>query len=227
MTRRRLFRAAVLLVLVAVIVAAWMSPLRSQLTRENVLTWVEHLRGLWYGPLAFLVVFTLACVLAIPASVFVLAAGFIWGWHLGGIYSIAGGLLGAIASFWVGRFVGEGLLEKFGRVGKAVARQVDHAGFRSLLVLRFIPGIPFAVLNYGAGVAGVRFRDFVPATLIGVTPPMFVFAYCADALFNGSMSEGDAVRRLVVVCVLMLAIVLLPRVVKRLTRRAPAPPEAP
>jgi ammonia channel protein AmtB len=53
---------------------------------------------------------------------------------------------------------------------------------------------------------------------------MFVFAYCADALFNGSMTEGDAFKRLLIVCVLMLAIILLPVAVKRFARR-PAPVE--
>jgi uncharacterized membrane protein YdjX (TVP38/TMEM64 family) len=220
MPRRRLVQIAVLVLLVAAVVGLYFSPVRGQLTRENVRIFVEHLRGLWYGPAIFIGAFLLACVFALPASVFVIAAGFIWGWLLGSVYSLIGGMLGAVASFYVGRFVGEGMLEKFGRVGRAVAKQVDHAGFRSLLVLRFIPGIPFAVLNYGAGVAGVRFRDFLGSTFIGVVPSMLVFAYCADALFNGSMSEGDAFKRLVIVCALMLAIILLPVAVKRFSRRA-------
>jgi uncharacterized membrane protein YdjX (TVP38/TMEM64 family) len=220
MNKRRLLQIAVLVLLVAAVVGLYFSPVRGQLTRENVRIFVEHLRGLWYGPAIFIGAFLLACVFALPASVFVIAAGFIWGWLLGSVYSLLGGMLGAVASFYVGRFVGEGMLEKFGRVGRAVAKQVDHAGFRSLLVLRFIPGIPFAVLNYGAGVAGVRFRDFLGSTFIGVVPSMLVFAYCADALFNGSMSEGDAFKRLVIVCALMLAIILLPVAVKRFSRRA-------
>jgi uncharacterized membrane protein YdjX (TVP38/TMEM64 family) len=223
MSRRTLLRLAVAGVLAAVFAGIWFSPLREQLTRENIRAFVEHLRGLWYGPVVFILVFAASCVVALPASVFVIAAGFIWGWGFGFAYSLAGGLLGAVASFYVGHFVGDGLLDRFGRVGRMVRKQVDHAGFRSLLVLRNIPGIPFAVLNYGAGVAGVRFRDFFGSTLIGVAPSMFVFAYCADALFNGSMSEGDALRRLAIVCALMLAIVLLPVLVKKFTRRVPEP----
>ena len=219
MPRRTLIKVAVAALLAAAFAAAWFSPLREQLTRENVRLFVEHLRGLWYGPVVFILAFALGCVFALPASVFCIAAGFIWGWALGGVYSIAGGMLGAIASFYVARFIGEGLLARFGRVGAMVAKQVDHAGFRSLLVARYIPGIPFAVLNYGAGVCGVRLRDYLPATLLGITPPMFVFAYCADAVFNGTMSEGDVVKRLVIACALMLAITLLPMVVKRFARR--------
>lgn len=218
MPRRTLIKVAVALLLAAAFVALWFSPLRDQLTRENVRAFVEHLRGLWYGPIVFILVFALGCIFAAPASVFCIAAGFIWGWALGGTYAFIGGLTGAIASFFVARFVGEGLLARFGKVGQMVARQVNHAGFRSLLVLRYIPGIPFAVLNYGAGVAGVRFRDYVPATILGIIPPMFVFAYCADALFNGTMSEGDVVRRIVIACALMLAITVIPVMVKRMTR---------
>jgi uncharacterized membrane protein YdjX (TVP38/TMEM64 family) len=219
MSRRTLLKIVVALMLAAAFVALWFSPLRDSMTRENVRAFVAHLRGLWYGPIVFILTFAVACVFALPASIFCIAAGFIWGWLLGGTYAIVGGLLGAVASFYVARFIGGGLLHRFGRVGQIVARQVDHAGFRSLLALRYIPGIPFAVVNYGAGVCGVRFRDYVPTTLLGIAPPMFVFAYCADALFNGTMSEGDVVKRLLIACALMLAITLLPVAVKRFTKR--------
>ena len=222
MSRRNLIKIAILAVLAAVVAAIYFSPLRGQLTRENVRLFVEHVRGLWYGPLAFIAAFAIGCVLALPASVFVVAAGFVWGWAFGALYSIIGGVLGAIASFYVGRFVGEGMLERFGRVGRAVAKQVDHAGFRSLLMLRYIPGIPFAVLNYGAGVAGVRFRDYLGATILGVLPPMFVFAYCADALFNGSLTEADAFKRMAIVCALMLTLMFIPILVKKFARGVPA-----
>lgn len=221
MSKRTLFRLVALVLLAVAVVGIYLSPMREQFTRDNVRAFVENLRDVWYGPAIFIGAFMLACVLALPASVFCLAAGFIWGWALGSLYAIVGGLLGAIASFYMGRFIGDGLLQRFGRVGRAVARQVDHAGFSSLLALRFIPGIPFAVLNYGAGVAGVRTRDFIASTLLGIVPSMLVFAYCADALFNGSMSEGDALKRLTIVCVLMLALTLLPMAVKRFMRRAP------
>ena len=219
MTRRNLFKIAVAVLFVGAFAAVWFSPLREQITRENIRAFVEHLRGLWYGPAAFILAFALGCVFALPASVFVVAAGFIWGWVFGTIYSIIGGLIGAMASFFLERYIGADILDRFGRIGRIVAKQVDHTGFRSLLVARNIPGIPFAVLNYGAGVAGVRFPVFLAATAVGVTPSMFVFTYCADALFNGSMSEGDAFVRLVIVCSLMLAIVLLPLVVKKFARR--------
>jgi uncharacterized membrane protein YdjX (TVP38/TMEM64 family) len=226
MSRRTLLRLAALLTLCAAFVVIWQSPLRDQLTRENIRAAVEQIRSVWWAPVIYIAAYAVGCVVALPASIFVLAGGFIWGWIWGGVYAMAGGLIGAVVSFFAGRFIGEGLLHRFGKVGRMVARQVDHAGFRSLLILRNIPGIPFAALNYGAGVAGVKFRDYFFATLIGIAPSKFVLTYCADALFNGSMSEADAFRRLAVVCALVLAMLLLPMLVKRLTSGAGYQPAA-
>lgn len=220
MSRRTAIRLAVLLVIAAAVAGVYFSPLRQHLNRNDVRAAVERVRDVWYGPLLLILVYAIGCVLALPASLFIVAAGFIWGWKLGGSYAMVGGIIGATASFFAGRFIGEGLLERFGKVGALVKKQVDHAGFKSLLVTRFIPGLPFAAVNYGAGVAGVRVRDFMLATIIGLAPSNFVFAYCSDALFNGTMSETDALKRLAVVCALMLCVVAIPSLLKRRLQRA-------
>ena len=215
MTRRRVAQIALAVVLAAIIAAIYFSPLRQHLNKNDIRAAVAQFRGLWYGPLLLIVMYAIGCVFALPASAFVVVSGFIWGWKLGGSYALIGGLLGAAASFAVGRFVGEGVLTKFGKVGAAVKKQVDHAGFKSLLVLRFVPGLPFAAVNYGAGVAGVRISEFAAATVIGLIPSNYLFAYCSDSLFNGSMSEADALKRLAVVCAIMLTLIFLPSLFKK------------
>ena len=215
MNRRNAIKVAMLVVLAAAIIAIYLSPLRQHLTRDAIRADVAHFRTLWYGPIILIAAYAIGCVFALPASAFVVAAGYIWGWKLGGSYAMIGGLLGATASFYVARFVGEGLLVRFGRAGQLVKKQADHAGFLSLLVMRFVPGLPFAAVNYGAGVCGVRVGDFLLATVLGLAPSNFVFAYCSDALFNGTMTEGDALKRLVIVCALMLGLVALGMGIKR------------
>ncbi|HEX7154018.1 MAG TPA: VTT domain-containing protein [Thermoanaerobaculia bacterium] len=218
MPKRTLIKVAVVLLLAAAVAVVWFTPFREHLTRDNVRATVEQFREVWYGPIIFIVLYAIGCVFGIPATVFVLSAGFIWGWVLGGSYAMIGGVLGATASFSVGRFLGEGMLDRFGRAGRIVAKQLDHAGFRSLLILRLIPLFPFAVINYAAGVAGARLLDFVLATAIGLAPSNYVFAYCSDALFNGTLSEGDALKRVFTVAALMLAVVLIPIALKRFVR---------
>lgn len=215
MTRRNAIKLAVLVLLAGGVAALYFSPLRAYLTKAHILDLITWLRGLWYGPLVLIALYAVGCIFALPASIFVIAAGVIWGWKLGALYAITGGMLGAIASYFVGGFLGEGLLERFGRAGRAVRRQVENAGFTSMLIVRLIPGPPFAVWNYAAGIARMRFRDYFWATLLGVIPSHIVFTYCADSLVNGTMTQGDALKRLAIVCVLLLALIAIPLVIKK------------
>src|SRR5207248_2983144 len=128
---------------------------------------------------------------------------------------MTGGMLGAVASYFVGRFVGEGLLDRFGRAGEMVAQQVKRAGFLSMLIVRLIPGPPFAVWNYAAGVARVGFGDYFFGTLLGTLPAHAIFAYSADALFNGTMTERDALKTLAIVAALLISMVVATSLLKR------------
>jgi phospholipase D1/2 len=215
MISRRGLKIATLLLLVAGVVALYFTPLRSYFTRANIYATVNHLRGLWYGPIVLIAAYGIGCVFAIPASIFILAAGVIWGWKLGVLYAMCGALLGSSAAYFAGLFLGEGLLERFGRAGAMVSRQVSRNGFVSILIARLIPGPPFAVWNYAAGIARMNFGEYFLGTLIGTLPAHIVFAYCADALFNGTMSEGDAVKRLAIVAALVISLVLLTALLKR------------
>jgi len=215
MNRRTLTKGAIVLVIGAAFASLYFTPARQYLTREHVHQAVDFMRKLWYAPAALVVGYAVGCVFAVPASLFIIAAGVVWGWKIGTVYAMLGGMIGASTSYFVGRFLGEGLLQKFGRAGRVVERQVASAGLKTMLIVRLIPGPPFAVWNYGAGVAGVRFRDYFFGTLLGTLPAHMIFAYSADSLFNGTMSEGAAVRRLVVVTSLLIVLVLLPGLLRR------------
>lgn len=215
MNKRNAIKLAVLILLAGGMAALYFSPFRAYLTKAHIKDLITWLRGLWYGPIVLIALYAVGCVFALPASVFVIAAGVIWGWKLGAVYAIIGGFLGAIAAYYVGGFLGEGLLDKFGSVGRSVRKQVESSGFLSMLIVRLIPGPPFAVWNYAAGVAKMRFRDYALATLIGIIPSHIVFTYCADSLVNGSMTEGQAIKRLAIVCALLLALILIPLYIKK------------
>jgi uncharacterized membrane protein YdjX (TVP38/TMEM64 family) len=209
MNKRNAIKLVTLVVLAGGVVALYFSPLRAYLTKAHINDFIGWLRGLWYGPIVLIALYAAGCVFAMPASIFVIAAGVIWGWKLGAVYAIIGG------------FLGEGLLDKFGSVGRAVRKQVETAGFTSMLIVRLIPGPPFAVWNYAAGVAKMRFRDYALATLIGIIPSHVVFSYCADSLVNGTMTEGEAIKRLAIVCALLLALMMIPIIIKKRMRVKP------
>jgi uncharacterized membrane protein YdjX (TVP38/TMEM64 family) len=224
--KRRVLKVAMLLVLAGGVLGVYFSPLRAYLTREHIHDLIDHLRGIWYGPLVLVAGYAIGCVFALPASIFVIAAGVIWGWKFGSMYAIAGGMLGAVGAYFVALFLGEGLLDRFGSVGRAVRKQVESAGFIKMLIVRLIPGPPFAIWNFAAGVARMRFRDYALATFLGLIPSHIIFAYCADSLVNGTMTEGDALKRLAIVCGLLIALILIPLLIKRLVGARTSGPQS-
>jgi len=215
-------RIAAAVALFAVAAALYLSPLRAWLTVENLSAAIRQIASLWYAPILFIGAFAVACVLWIPASVFLIAAGVIWGWKLGSIYSITAALIGALMSYYVSRFIGAEAMARFG--GAKIARYLERAGFQTMLILRLIPLFPFAVLNYGAGIAGVRARDFFFSTALGVLPSMIVVCYSADAIAHGMMSREDAVKTLLKVGFIFAAVVTVPILLKNRAAKALAVP---
>ena len=220
MSRSTLRKLGILVLLGAAIAAVMLSPLRDHMTVQNMRAAVAAMQGIWYGPILFLLAFILGSILLLPASVFILPAGLVWGWKLGFIYSMIGGTLGAVGSFAIAKYLGGGFLSRFGVRGQQIARKLDHAGFKTLLILRLIPLWPFPVYNYGAGLAGVRSRDFVASTIVGLCPSLFVMSYSADALFRGTLSGAEAFKRLLIAGLLVAALILIPSLFRRKATRA-------
>lgn len=92
-----------------------------------------------------------------------------------------GTTLGAAMAFGLGRGLGREALRPYlrGRVLGTLDRRFTEQGFRSVLVLRLLPGMPFQAANYGAAFSGVRFPPFLFATAIGVVPTTAVYVTAA------------------------------------------------
>ncbi|AXI76456.1 TVP38/TMEM64 family protein [Peterkaempfera bronchialis] len=125
----------------------------------------------WAGP-AFAVLFALSTLAFVPKPVLNAAAGALFGIHQGLALAVAGTTLGAALAFALGRGLGRDALRPLLRtkVLAALDRRLTHQGFRSVLLLRIIPGVPFAAANYGAAFSGVRPLVFLTATAVGVVP---------------------------------------------------------
>lgn len=218
LTGRTKAKIAVGAALFAIAAGLYFSPLRDWLTVANLSEAIRRISALWYAPFVFIGAFAVACVFWIPASVFLIAAGVIWGWKLGSLYAITGALIGGVLSFFVSRFLGAEAMARLG--GAKIARYLEHAGFQTMLILRLIPLFPFAVLNYGAGFAGVKARDFIFSTALGILPSMLVVCYSADAIAHGVMSQEDALKNLLKVGFLLAAVVAVPLMLKKRAAKA-------
>ncbi|MFB7380174.1 TVP38/TMEM64 family protein [Kitasatospora purpeofusca] len=134
----------------------------------------------WRGPL-FAAVYAVGTVAFFPRPALNAAAGLLLGLQEGLLLAVLGTTLGAAAAFGLARWLGQDALRRLlrGRVLVALDRRFTDQGFRSVLLLRLFPGLPFQAANYGAAVSGVRFGSFIGATALGVIPVTAVYVAAA------------------------------------------------
>lgn len=139
--------------------------------------WVEGL-GVW-GPIVFVLGYTVATVAFIPGSLLTLAGGAIFGLAEGTALVFVGASLGATAAFLASRYWVRGAIER--RVAAeprfaAIDRAVGREGFKIVLLLRLTPIVPFVLLNYALGLTRVKLRDYVLA-FGGMLPATLLYVY--------------------------------------------------
>lgn len=123
------------------------------------------------GALLFVVAYAALTLTPVPKNLLTIAAGLVWGFWLALGLVYVGALLGAAASFVIGRALGREAVERL--TGARVARldaALAHRGFLAVLGARLVPIIPFTLINYGAGLTAVRRRDYALGTAIGILP---------------------------------------------------------
>lgn len=120
----------------------------------------------------FTVGYGLCATAFVPRPLLNIASGALLGSYLGLAAALAGTVLSAALSFGLGRLLGQDALRPLlrGRWLKAIDRQLSTHSFRSMLIIRLFPGVPFAPVNYGAAVSRMRWAPFLVATLIGSIP---------------------------------------------------------
>jgi uncharacterized membrane protein YdjX (TVP38/TMEM64 family) len=85
------------------------------------------------------------------------------------------------------------LARKGGRVVQIIRDGLQRDGFSYLLAIRLIPAFPFWLVNLGAALGGMRLLPYAAATLIGILPGTFVFAWIGagigDVLAAGGIPD--------------------------------------
>jgi uncharacterized membrane protein YdjX (TVP38/TMEM64 family) len=145
---------------------------------RSALDWVGRL-GPW-GPLIFIAIYILACVLFLPGSILTLGGGVLFGVIKGSIIVSISATLGATCAFLVGRYLARDWVakkiqtnEKFQAIDEAVARE----GWKIVGLTRLSPVFPFNLLNYAYGLTRVSVRAYFFASWIGMMPGTIMYVY--------------------------------------------------
>lgn len=150
--------------------------------RDGLKTFVAaHLS---WAILIFAAIYVLAVALSLPgATLLTITGGFLFGWMLGAPVSILAATLGAWIIFEIVKTsFGAALAERSGPAVKKLADGFNQDAFNYLLFLRLTPVFPFFVVNAVAGLCNVKRATFVIATLVGIIPGGFAYAYLGSGL---------------------------------------------
>ena len=213
-----------LALLIAIIAGAFVAARAAGLFQyTDMASLAAAVRGLRERPFIipiFILTYAAATALALPGSLLTIAGGAIFGFGLGAIANWSGALLGATLAFLLARALGlDAARRVLGRKADRIEALAGAHGFMTVLRLRLIPIVPFNVLNFGAGLAGVPFRDYALGTALGLIPGTLVYTYFADALLAGaSGARRDALLRLALAGALLIALSFAPMVWKKFRR---------
>ncbi|MDN3519071.1 VTT domain-containing protein [Aquisalimonas lutea] len=111
-------------------------------------------------------------VLPLPAGAIALVNGMLFGPVVGTTVTWIGAMAGAVLAYGVARWLGKAAVVRLVpvRFRSRLDQWTRCVGSGELLVVRLIPVISFTLLNYSAGLAGVRPWIFLWTTALGILP---------------------------------------------------------
>jgi len=134
------------------------------------------------GLLIFVLLFSLGNLVQIPGWLFLAAAVLALGRGLGGLATYAAANVSCVATFLTIRLLGGDALRQLdNRIAVGALRRLDRGPIASIVSLRLLFQTAPA-LNYALAMSGVRFRDYLIGTLLGLPLPILLYCLFFDFL---------------------------------------------
>jgi uncharacterized membrane protein YdjX (TVP38/TMEM64 family) len=170
----------------------------SGFSAQRVRDWVDGFGVA--APLVFIVVSAALTCALFPSPVLAGASGLLFGTALGFPVSLAAATLGASCAFMISRTVGFTAVDQLAgpRVGR-IRAWIGRRGFVAVLYARIVPGMPYTLVNYAAGLTPLRLPVFAAATALGAAPRAFAYTALGGSLGNWSSPATIAAAAVLVV----------------------------
>jgi len=138
------------------------------------------------APIIFIFLYTIGTIF-IPSTPFMIAAGLLFGFKYGLLYTVVGGFLSSIMIFGFSRRLGKTKVEeilkhKYLKHLDEYNKRLETGAIWDLIVLRMMPIMPFNVLNVLMGLSKIKTVDYVAGTLLGLVPSNILTVYFGNFL---------------------------------------------
>ena len=179
--RSALLKGLVLLSFIIIAVATVRyTPVKDFLTPAGLNALIES-AGVW-APMAFIVFYAAGVCLFVPGTLLTAAGAAVFGPYLGFFYVWIGAMLGAAGAFLIGRYLGRDFAASL--IGPRLRKYdeaIERNGFATVLYLRLVY-FPFTPMNFGMGLTGVKFGDYLLGTGFGILAGTFILTFFIGTL---------------------------------------------
>ena len=178
--------------------------------------------GVW-GPIALILVYTIATVAWIPGSVITLGAAAVFGFGWGLLWITIGANLGANLAFLIGRYLARDAIAA--RIEgnprfEAIDQAVSHEGWKVVGLTRLSPVFPFNLLNYAFGLTNVRWIEYSVATLFGMLPGTVLYVYVGSLGKLAAEQKTASVTKWILLVIGLLATIAVTVLITNKARQA-------
>jgi len=151
------------------------------------------------GPIIYVGIFIIRPLLLIPSIALFVGGGLAFGPILGPSYASVGAALGGTVGFWISRKMGHEYVIKKLKLGADLI-DTTRFSFSVVFLLSLLPIMPVTVINYGAGLSTMKFKNYIVAHILGITPRAFAYGFFGSTLLEiGSAKFRIALLALVTI----------------------------
>lgn len=196
------------LLIAAVFISVRVFGLGEYLEEERLRVWIASF-GIW-GPVVYIVVYSIAPSLMVPGLPLTVVGGILFGPLWGSVYAIFGATIGASLAFLIARYLGRDWVKSRveGSRLQELDRKVGEEGWKIVAFTRLIPLFPYNFLNYAFGLTRVRFLDYLFATFIFMIPGVVAYVVFSSSILD--LLRGVLSRQFVIGLALVVIVSLIP-----------------
>jgi uncharacterized membrane protein YdjX (TVP38/TMEM64 family) len=206
MLRYKLFRYLIVIIIFAAVLGAFY--FRAEIDLNKLLIWQERYPTI--TTILFIAIYAILVPLFFPSTLLALLGGVLFGPLRGTLYNEISAVLGAILCFVIARAISEDWVERNIPADiKHLKQGVDKEGWRFVLMMRLVPWMPYALMNYALGVTAIRFLLLTSITALCIFPRVAAYAYIGHA-GRMAMAGKETIGQLLLIVPLAFAVILLP-----------------
>jgi uncharacterized membrane protein YdjX (TVP38/TMEM64 family) len=176
----------------------------------------EQLAGLRNGPWGLpmtILLFIVTSFMAAPQFVLFAAAVVAFGPWLGCTYAMIGTIVAAWIHFYLGRFGGAKLVERYGgNTINRLSRFIGRNDFLASLIVRSVPTAPAVVVNMAFGASQANFWRYTAGVIVGSIPKILIVALLGQSVLSAmGGSLALAIGAVITVVAIWISVALAAR----------------